>query len=274
MEKKYYFLAGLPRSGNTVLSSILNQNDKIYCSPLSPISQILWNYDQSLQNSENFKMNVNNNIIDVGQGIVNNYYKNIKKEIIVDREKGWAAPGNLELIKKYINKDPKIIFTVRPTIEILTSFINLLDEDSYLDEYMIRCGWTYKNYLSKNDNRCDFLMRPGGQIDLSLTCLNQVLDLNNKNNFCIIKYDSLIENPQPTMDKIYNFLEISNYKHDFNNIEKTQESFNSELGLPKNLHDIRTKINKISKDPKTVLSNYIIDKYSNDEWSKIQWGRK
>jgi len=266
--KKYYFLAGLPRSGNTVLSSILNQNDKIYCSPLSPISDILWSYEQSLQNSEHLKMNSNKNVIDVGQGIVTNYYKNIKKEIIIDREKNWAALGNLELIKKYINKNPKIIFTVRPTIEILNSFINLLDEDSYLDEDMIKYGWTYKKYLSKNDNRCDFLMRPGGQIDLSLSCLNQVLDLNNKDNFCVVEYNSLVENPKETMSKIYNFLEISNYEHDFNNITKTEEVFNPTLGLPENLHNVRKKISKTSKDYKTVLSNYIIDKYSNDEWSK------
>ena len=31
-EKKYYFLAGLPRAGNTVLSSILNQNSRVQVS--------------------------------------------------------------------------------------------------------------------------------------------------------------------------------------------------------------------------------------------------
>ena len=85
MEKKYYFLAGLPRSGNTVLSSILNQNDKIYSSPLSPISDILWNYDQSLQNSEHFKRNFNNNTIDVGKSILTGYYKGIEKKIIIEK---------------------------------------------------------------------------------------------------------------------------------------------------------------------------------------------
>ena len=191
--KKYYFLAGFPRSGNTVLSSILNQNPKIYCSPLSPISDILWNYDQSLQHSENLKINFNSNVIDIGKNILTEYYKDINKEIIIDREKGWAAVGNLQMIKKYINKNPKIIFTVRPVIEILTSFITLLDDQSYLDEDMINYGWSYKNYLSKN---------------LS-------------------------------------------------------------VGLPKNLHKIRKKITKKSKDPKTILSDYIIDKYSNDKWRMV-----
>ena len=33
--KKIFFLAGLPRSGNTLLTSILNQNPDIACTPNS-----------------------------------------------------------------------------------------------------------------------------------------------------------------------------------------------------------------------------------------------
>jgi len=35
--KDIYFLGGLPRSGNTLLSSILNENPSVYCSPISPL---------------------------------------------------------------------------------------------------------------------------------------------------------------------------------------------------------------------------------------------
>ena len=33
--KEVFFLAGLPRSGNTILSSILNQNPDVCCTPNS-----------------------------------------------------------------------------------------------------------------------------------------------------------------------------------------------------------------------------------------------
>ena len=269
MEKTYHFLAGFPRSGNTVLSSILNQNPEIYCSPLSPISDFLWNYDQVSQISENIKRNPNNNIINVGKNIITNYYSDINKRTIIDRQKSWATPNNFSLIKKYINENPKIIFTVRPIIEVLTSFITLLGEESYIDQEMRDYAWWNKEYLTKNDNRCEYLMRPGGQIDIALLSLNEVLKLKNKNNFCIVEYDSLIEHPQENINKIYEFLEISTYKHDFNNIVKIENDFDSDLQLPKNLHTVRKKINKISKDPKQVLSEYIINKYSNIGWGKI-----
>ena len=53
--KTYHFLAGLPRSGNTLLSSILNQNPLIHSSPLSPINQIMWQQEQNLNNHETVK---------------------------------------------------------------------------------------------------------------------------------------------------------------------------------------------------------------------------
>ena len=37
MNKKYYFMAGLPRAGSTLLSSLLNQNPNLYSGPSSPV---------------------------------------------------------------------------------------------------------------------------------------------------------------------------------------------------------------------------------------------
>ena len=36
-QKTYFFLAGLPRAGGTLLGAILNQNPDIYVGPTSPI---------------------------------------------------------------------------------------------------------------------------------------------------------------------------------------------------------------------------------------------
>jgi sulfotransferase len=39
--KKFFYLAGLPRTGSTVLGEILNQNENIHVSPASPLSEIV-----------------------------------------------------------------------------------------------------------------------------------------------------------------------------------------------------------------------------------------
>ena len=51
MNKKYYFMGGLPRSGSTLLSSILNQNPRFYSGPSSPVlGAMVSTHDNFLQN--------------------------------------------------------------------------------------------------------------------------------------------------------------------------------------------------------------------------------
>jgi sulfotransferase len=268
--KTYHFLAGMPRSGNTLLSSILNQNPDIYSSPLSPITSILWQFDQGLMHDENFlRLTDAQPALNIGNNIIKNYYSNINKSVIIDREKAWGTEANLALIKKYITPNPKIIFTVRPIIEILTSFMAILPEDSYIDRKMQNEGWWYKNYLTKNDNRCDYLMSPGGQIDKSLLSINQIISSDNKNMFHIVSYDEIVNKPEDTLKGIYKFLKLPSYKHNFDNVVKLEKDNDEVVGLPTNLHDIRPQLSKVSKKPKDILSDYVIKKYSSIGYSLL-----
>lgn len=260
--KSYFFLAGLPRTGNTLLSSILNQNLTIYSSPLSPVSEMLWRHDQVTYTENSVRLNDKKGLENIGNSILDNYYANIDKPVIIDREKGWGTAPNFDLIKKYITPNPKIIFTTRPMIEILTSFLKVLKTNELnFDVDMVQNNWIIKNYLSQQDNYCDFLMQPWGQINKLLTSIDTIEE--NKDNFCLIKYEDITNTPQEVMNKIYNFLELPSYDHDFNNIKKLEIDNDEATGLPANLHEIRPQLKKISQDPKEVLSKYVIDKYSN-----------
>lgn len=266
--KKIYYLAGLPRTGNGVLSSILNQNPAIYSSPISPVSQYLWTLNQAYTTHENVKrIDDNKGSVNLLKEVLNTYYSHIEKPVVIDREKNWASTANLNLIKKYINPKPKIIFTVRPIIDILASTINLLSDFSYIDSAMVQQDWWYKNYLSLNDNRCDFIMRPWGEMDMLLYAINEIVKPENKGIFYLVEYDDLINNPQGTLNNIYDFLELEHYSHNFNNIVKLEKDNDENLGLPKNLHEVRKTLSKISKPANEVLSEYAINKYSNmDIW--------
>jgi len=39
--KTLFFLSGLPRSGSTLLGSLLNQHPEIYATPTSPLADLL-----------------------------------------------------------------------------------------------------------------------------------------------------------------------------------------------------------------------------------------
>ena len=53
--KQYFYFTGLPRSGNTLLSAILNQNSDIYATGHSFLPDLLFAIKNAEQNSMRFK---------------------------------------------------------------------------------------------------------------------------------------------------------------------------------------------------------------------------
>jgi sulfotransferase len=264
MKKKYHFLAGLPRSGNTLLSAILNQNPDIYSSPLSPLSTTMFETWQGFKTEHNFRNDENRKrTTKLISSMPDTFYNDIEKPIIFDREKAWGTPENLSIIRNYITPNPKILFTVRSITEILASFINM--DATYIKNGAYEAGLYKANYLNKNDLICEYLMSPGRDIDKGLLSLSSAFMPWNIGVFHIIEYNDLVLKPEETMAKVYEFLELDNYKHNFSKIIKVETDNDEVIGLPYNLHNVRKSISKSSTST-DVLSDYIKHKYANVEF--------
>jgi sulfotransferase len=267
--KTYHFLAGLPRSGNTVVSSILNQNPDFYSSPLSPVCEYMWSLQSQMYSSENvIRQGDTTGSENVISNVLPSYYKNIDKPIIFDREKNWGNAANVEMLKKYINPSPKIIYTVRPIVDVLASAVQIYTKTPKLKEEMVRQGWWFRDYLSYEDNICDYLMRPWGEIDRMMSSIDTLTKVENKDVFFIIEYDELVSSPKDVMNNLYKFLDLEPYKHDFKNIIKTHVDYEDRIGAPDDMHKVRKELVKTSTPAKEILSDYIINKYSNLEYWK------
>jgi sulfotransferase len=268
MNKTYNFLSGLPRSGNTLLSAILNQNPDIHSTALSPVSGIMWNLLDSIKNLENVNRTLDNQVRcqKFMSSVIDNFYKDIDKTTIIDREKMWGTPGNLDLIKQYITPTPKIIFTVRDILDILASFVKM--NADYIKKDIQDSGYYFSNYRSEKDIVVEHLMAVNGDIDKALLSLASAFYPENKGMFYIVEYNDLVLKPEETMSGIYKFLELPEYEHDFNKIEKVEVDNDEAIGLPKDIHDIRKSLSK-STTSSDILSDYIRHKYSNMEfWRK------
>lgn len=273
MNKTYHFLAGLPRSGNTLLSAILNQNPNIYTSPLSPLPDLMWHHSKSLEYLDSVQRNQDNK--NRGERLLsyfsNNFYEDIEKPVIIDRQKDWGMPENLNLIKKYITNEPKIIITVRDILEILASFIGL--NSDLLKSDVIANNAFNNMYRSNEDCICEYLMQGGSVIDRGLVSVASAVNPNNKGNFHIVEYTNLVLNPKETMSGIYKFLELPDYDHDFNNIVKLEVDNDIKMGYPENFHTIRNSLSMPSTSV-DVLSDYIKHKYSNMEFWRDGYSMK
>lgn len=255
--KKIYFLGGLPRSGSTLLGSLLNQHPEIYTTPTSPLTDFLFlinqnfNYLDLQYTYEKEKIEYN-----IYTSVINNFYNHISKKYIIDKHRAWTK--NLSSIKKFYTDEPKVIATYRTIPEIISSYISLIEKENqyhnFIDEKLRE-----DDLKITNTNRAEYIWR----FFLSDPYESLVYGITNfKKNIHLINYDDLMLNPQTELNKIYEFLEIEYYTNDFNNIQNTCKEKKDKMWGLNGLHDIRSSISKISKNPIDVIGEKNVKLYS------------
>ena len=263
---KFYFDCGLPRSGSTLLTALLNQNPKIHAGTLSPVFELMYYSRELLSKGEQakafpkpkiFREITTNNII--------TYYSDVNNEVVIDKCRAW--PAHINLIKDYITNNPKLICTVRHPLDILASFITLFHKDgtlNFIDKAMLQQGLTITD-----DNRCHYMMNPGGIIWESMNALAVAYRQKQQHHIHLIQYDDLVSNPSQEIAKLHGFLELDPFVYDFDNVVAKDREKDAEIyGLP-TMHEVRKKVNKISKPYTEVLSAEVINKYINyDFWNQ------
>jgi len=268
MKYDMFFLAGLPRSGSTLLRSILNQNPELYSGPISPSVELLYYTDKYFQSSEMLLASPNpQGCYDVLSNMMDYFYHNImekegKLKII---EFNRALPNNIERFRTYIKEDIRIVCPVRSIPEILASFISLIhknnDKVSFVDQYLID-----KGIEVNDDTRCDYLMSDYGIVGQALFALSRPYLRGEEDLLKIVEYDDLVERTDKVMGEIYDFWGLERWVHKYENLEnKYPENDIFQYNLD-GMHTIGSVIKKTCKKPEEVLSKEIIEKYSGMEY--------
>lgn len=242
--KEFYFLCGMPRAGNTLLGSLINQNKDVEVTANSIVASILselYKLKESLT-FKNFPDHISFN--NVYKNVFKNYYNSWDKSVIIERGP-WGLSGNLYLLKKII-KDPKFIILYRPILECLASFVNI-HKPKNIEKY------------------CDELMnKEKGIIGRSLSSINNLI--NSKEKYIIIHYNDIIKDPTKEIKKIFSFVNLKFKKINTNKINQFSANniYYDDSVLSASLHKLKTnKIEKSNYSVNKILPKQIIDKYSN-----------
>ena len=238
-----YFLTSLPRAGNTLLGSIVNQSQYVKLTANTILTDVIYQLQliKDIQIYKNFPDEKSlNNII---KNVFNNYYQNWKVDNIIDRG-AWGTPYNLECLKSIIKK-PKFIILYRPVLECLASFIKI--------EKPINL-----------ETRCHQLMSDEGIIGKYLWSIKNII--KEKENHVIINYKNFIKNPNKEIKTIFDYLEIPFTNFDLSNLKQfstNKVNYNDSI-YKAQLHTIRTDKIKLNKyNIEDYLPSNIIKQYSN-----------
>jgi sulfotransferase len=257
---EYYFISGLPRSGSTLLSTILNQNPNIYAGISSPLFSLIGSVIDSLSFEIENCLIEENHRKEIIHSLFNGYFYNFDNKIIFDTNRSWTK---YSMLLKYLFPYTKILCCVRNISSIINSFEKLHQKNCLFKNYLFRNFKTKEDFSHNIFSRVECLMGNNGIISNPLLFLKEIY-YRNPEMILFIEYENLCKNPKKEVEKIYNFIEKQNYNHNFDNLfSNNYSSYDKILNL-EGLHDVRKKVEH--KKESIILPTEIIKEYSGLEF--------
>jgi len=249
--KQLFFLVAQPRSGNTLFTSIINQNPEIACTPNSITLEImkdlfLLKQTDVFQNYPDHKSL--DNVLDV---VYDTYYKDWPQPIIIDRGPVMTE-GNLYLMQKHFKRPFKCIVLLRDTVDVLASYMKWYTENP--DAFVNKLANTDEEKLS-------IVMNKEGAVAKDLEAIKN--SYNYKDMCHYVKYDDLVSQPEQEIRKVYEFMNLPYFNHRFQDLQQVEVNGMKydDTVLGKNMHNIRSTVEKvpnpyIDKIPERIRQKY------------------
>jgi len=233
--KQLFFLVALPRSGNTLFTSIINQNPEIVCTPNSITLEIMKDLFLLKQTDVFLNYQDHDSLDNVLDSVFDNYYKDWPQQYIIDRGP-VMTPGNLMLMQKHYRRPFKCIVILRDLMDVLASYMKWYKNNP--DAFPNRFN------LNTDDEKLGMIMNKDGAVAKDLEAIKNAFNYPDICHF--VKYDDLISRPEQEMRKIYQFIGLPYYNHQFQDLKQINVNgigYDDKV-VGKNMHTIRNVVRK------------------------------
>lgn len=252
MTKKVHMISGLPRSGSTLLSTILNQNPDFTANISSPLARFVRAVITESHAGPGYHLQCDEpRRIKLIQGLVENYYYDTDAPVCFNTNRGWTALTDVLAVS---NPESKVICCVRDIPAILDSFETLFRKNPFSISKMYSQEEATNVYT-----RCDALMNPGHTLKFAYDSLREAMSGSNSHKLLIVEYEELARTPEKVIRSLYSFINEPYFDHDFTAVEASYDEYDADANI-NGLHKIRKGVSYISRKP--IIPQDIWQKYS------------
>ena len=257
MVQKIFFQSSLPRAGSTLLQNVMGQNPDFYVTPTSGVLELVYaaraNYTSSpefkAQDSQQMKQGFLNFC---NQGVQGFFNAITDKPYVLDKSRGWGIHYGF-LNSFYPN--PKVICMVRDLRGIFGSMEKNFRKNPDKDANIIN---TIELKNMTTTSRIDhFSVAP--PIGPSLEWLSETFQRGQNNDILFIRFEDLTTDPETEVKKIYNYLKLPHFNHDFNNVQQLTQENDVIHGIFGD-HKIKPKVEPIKNDYVEILGQENCDR--------------
>jgi sulfotransferase len=268
MIKRIYFLAGLPRSGSTLLANILAQHRQIYVTPTSGIVDMLvqvrnaWDLNDAFQATDRRLNEANKER--VLRAMLEAYFAHSDRAICIDKNRFW--PEFLEMAAALVGgrEQIKVIVTVRDLRDVLASFEQLFRKTSAFGQVQTDPAAAVK--FKTAQGRVETFIDAAQPVGRAYIAIRDALTRGWKDRMHFVDYDDLTRQPKQTLADIYRFLDETAHDHDFDRVEQATFEDDFVYGF-KDLHLIRPQVK-----PQTPQWTHVFDDsvFQSPVWKNVE----
>lgn len=205
-------LAGLPRSGSTLLCNILNQHPDVHASSTSPLFGCVAAVADTLTASPEAKAGLANipgayeNYLVAVRNLVAGFYEHRPEAVVIDKGRGWATRPAL---LGQIDPEARMIVCVRDPRDVVASIIRR-DRETAL--FAAEFGLAIQDQVT---NLTSIEGIVGGPIHF----VESMLRTNTPAAW--VAFERLAANPDLVLERLSDALGLDAHKWDFKNVENT-----------------------------------------------------
>jgi len=250
MVKKVFFNASLPRAGSTLLQNVLMQNPEIYSTPTSGVVEFLLTARSIYSTGDAFKAQDPKEMEKAFHGFCRaglyGYFDALTdRPYVIDKSRAWT--GNFRFAN-FIEPGAKAIVMVRDLRGIFASMEKNYRKNPHKDPQIVN-GAQLQN-MTTDTRMQHFSVAP--PIGPALEWLKDSIQQGYDSHFLFIRFEDFTTNPEAEMQRIYNYLEIPYFKHDFENVEQLTHENDVIHGIFGD-HEIHPTIRPVAQDYTSIL---------------------
>lgn len=217
---KIFFNSSMPRAGSTLLQNILAQNPDIHASPTSGMMELIYGARANYTSSPEFTAIQDKEALKRGfaafcdKGIHSYAEQLTDKPYYVDKSRSWAY--FLNWVETFMPYTPKVICMVRDLREVFCSMEKMVWKNP--DKNVSMIDW--QNLMGTTVEKRMDIWANTPPIGVQLDRLKEVIHHNYDHKILFIRYEDLCLYPDVQMRRIYDYLEIPHYAHNFDDINQ------------------------------------------------------
>lgn len=243
-----HFIAGMPRSGSTLLCNVLAQNPRFLTTETSGIMDVLFGVRNQWDNLIEFRAHPHHEAkLRVLRAILSAFYMT-DKPVIFDKCRGWLSL--LEMAEVIIRTKAKVLVPIRDIRDVLASFEKLHRQTTRLGQSQLE----RENYFKFQtvQGRCEVWLRGEQAIGLAHNRIKDAIQRGYSDRLHFVRFEDLTARPGKTLGEIHEFLEEEPFDYNFEHVEQVTWEDDAAHGI-KGLHDIRPKVEPVPSQWLQVL---------------------